>query len=662
MGKKLMMMVALCGGLFLTSCVDNNESESVTDVRNAKAEQLRSIAAMNNAEAAAKQIIANAQAALMTAQAEAEKAMAAKILAEAELLKKQAELVDLQKQAAEIQNEADRIANQKAQTELEKAILDLETAKKQAELDLARIAAEMERMQQEAALELEKLKLELKKAQQDLIDYEKQLADNATQEEKDRIAAERQELQKRADAYAKAIQELIDAQKKLSELKKDLVLMNAGLTNLEAAKQEAILANNNQISLLEKRIATYKQYTNHTEDVTALTNKRTELVHKGSLLYDQYRALYTAYTNVQVTDAAYEAEWQAIVKDDIFSFMSYFYVQRVKADNSSDYHIGNNTVPYPINNYSYPQINVSYAPVIHIFESSDGTPYDEEFGDTLYISDLWGEFPAGADIRKLEIEVDNYLATLQYNKEYYEDLVKDLQAQYNGKATGPLYYDEEGLQPVYDEDGNHVEGPIRNAVDSAAYLYAEYQEETKEPRKTLLLNLFNAASNREVLLKNDIANYESGVEYFASEVTTLTEYWKFYPNMQQYVEALQVKLDAYNKVLIAAYTDKIAAWEKSEEAWSAYYDVLIEIDAIEALLNGSNGQTGAQDLLAMIEAAEAEIERLKAENEDVSAITDQKELITYQEALIAAQEVVVKAKEAALAAAKADLDEVMPEE
>ena len=46
MKKKLMMVAVLLGALSLGACVDNDESASVTAVRNAKAEQLKGLAAL----------------------------------------------------------------------------------------------------------------------------------------------------------------------------------------------------------------------------------------------------------------------------------------------------------------------------------------------------------------------------------------------------------------------------------------------------------------------------------------------------------------------------------------------------------------------------------------------------------------------------------------
>jgi len=73
MRKKFMLVAALAGILSLGACVDDKESASVEAIRNAKAEQLKSVAAMNNAEAEATKLLAEANAALLAIQAELDK-------------------------------------------------------------------------------------------------------------------------------------------------------------------------------------------------------------------------------------------------------------------------------------------------------------------------------------------------------------------------------------------------------------------------------------------------------------------------------------------------------------------------------------------------------------------------------------------------------------
>lgn len=77
MKKKLMMVAVLLGALTLGACVDDNESQSVTDVRKAKAEQLSALAAKAKAEGEAALINANAEKAYKEAWAEYYKAQSA---------------------------------------------------------------------------------------------------------------------------------------------------------------------------------------------------------------------------------------------------------------------------------------------------------------------------------------------------------------------------------------------------------------------------------------------------------------------------------------------------------------------------------------------------------------------------------------------------------
>ena len=87
MRKNFLAIYALVGALVaspvFTSCVDDSESASVTSVRGAKAEQLKSIAALNNAKAQAEATLAQAEAALIAAQTAQDQANAKKEAAEA---------------------------------------------------------------------------------------------------------------------------------------------------------------------------------------------------------------------------------------------------------------------------------------------------------------------------------------------------------------------------------------------------------------------------------------------------------------------------------------------------------------------------------------------------------------------------------------------------
>jgi multidrug efflux pump subunit AcrA (membrane-fusion protein) len=87
MKGKFMIIAALLGALTFGACVDTEESSSVTAIRNAKAEQLKSIATLNNAKAQAEATIAAAEAQLAAAQAQLLAAEAAALNAETEAVK-----------------------------------------------------------------------------------------------------------------------------------------------------------------------------------------------------------------------------------------------------------------------------------------------------------------------------------------------------------------------------------------------------------------------------------------------------------------------------------------------------------------------------------------------------------------------------------------------
>lgn len=119
-----MMVAVLLGALSLGACVDDNESQSVTDVRNAKAEALKATAKLDEAKAEAELIRANAEKAMKEAQAEYYKAQAA----------------------------AEQATANSKEFELEKAkekyALDLEKIKLQAQFDLQKLQDQMAEYEQ----------------------------------------------------------------------------------------------------------------------------------------------------------------------------------------------------------------------------------------------------------------------------------------------------------------------------------------------------------------------------------------------------------------------------------------------------------------------------------------------------------------------------------
>ena len=120
MKKKLMMVAVLLGALSLGACVDDNESASVTAIRDAQAQKQAALAEYYSAQAEAELIAANADAELKAAQARYQEALAAYQEAQTEQAR-----FNLQK-AQEEYNRYLEQANIEAQTALLKAQIELQ--------------------------------------------------------------------------------------------------------------------------------------------------------------------------------------------------------------------------------------------------------------------------------------------------------------------------------------------------------------------------------------------------------------------------------------------------------------------------------------------------------------------------------------------------------
>ena len=202
MRKNFLAIYALVGALVaspvFTSCVDNEESPSVTQLRGAKAEQLKAAAALAQAQAAAETTLANAEAALKAAQAEYQNA-----LAEA----KKAET-----------------ANQEEMTKQAQERFALEIAQLEAQ-------TEMYLLQYQASIQ----------------NYKNQLED-----------AEYNRFNQLYSRYLNELDELIDMQRQLVNDKNQLARLEANVISQEAWNQYYIKNQERNIAAYEAQIALLK--------------------------------------------------------------------------------------------------------------------------------------------------------------------------------------------------------------------------------------------------------------------------------------------------------------------------------------------------------------------------------------------------------------------
>lgn len=646
MKKKFMMVTLLLGTLMLGACVDDNETASVSAVREATAKQLKSVAAMNRAEAEASKTLAAAEVALLQAKAAAEKANAEYSKAMTEQRQKAAELLELQKEGTSIDN-------QKKQAELEKQLAELEKTKLNAQKQLADIEAQMKQAEMNAQAALMRAQKDLLAAQQELLDVEERLAAAKTQAERDAILAERDELQRLAANYSEAAFNLLTAKRDYNRAVSTLVGLENGLVTAQQAKEKAIIDNNNLIAQYKVFIEAYKKYTNYTEDVQALKNQRAELVAKKGLLWDGYLAAQHEYYAVNVDNAASYALTDSLrYKDKFSTFARNAYRNGSYVDGEESKRV-DGVIHDILDNGGNPLIaqDFSFYPKTYSYDIPGLSPFSDIVGDSLAID----VFPTMPDLRGgwAELAVEDREADLKTWIKDAQDNQKKLEKWYNGAAT-------EGDYGVTVDDGNGNMIPstkaCKNLVDSTAYLKAKYEAETNETAKADYRTKYQAMLRKETQAKNDIEMYSSSAESDQKALENLLEQWDMLKNYATYQAELQKAMDTRNAMVVEEYAEAVAAWYVYAEKYAAYTAVDKEIAAIDAVLNYNNRVQGAEDLESAIKYYEEEIARLEAENEDYSTIESQEEAIAMQKDIVAAKEAVVKALEVIAAQTKAELD------
>ncbi len=292
MQHKALFAAVFCGALCLTGCIKNIESESVTEVRKAKAQEIASVAKLNEAQASAATTLANAQAAISAAQAELIKAQAAKETAEAALIQAKADLEKVNVEIAKVKLEEEKVVLQQKKVELEKLIA-------QAEADIARAEA----AKQESINRLNKAKAQAEidqiNAQKALIEAEKNLMAAANEME----AEKQTRLVTLWANYEQALEEVYDAQAKLIKKEVQAAQVKAGIqSGLEVMAEEAALLSQ-EIEMMKAQAEYLTQIAgkSYQEIITEIEKYQEEYLAADAVLmeaYNKWTAANEAWSDV----------------------------------------------------------------------------------------------------------------------------------------------------------------------------------------------------------------------------------------------------------------------------------------------------------------------------------------------------------------------------
>ena len=171
MQKKALFVAMFCGALCLTGCLKNVESESVTQVRLAKADQLKAEASLLQAQASAETVLASAQAELIKAQAALTKAEADKVAAETAYQQVLNDLKAVEVQLKQVEVESAKVDLQMKKAELEARQAELEVIIANSKMELERVALELQAIKASMAVDAVQQALALAQAEKAMQDF-----------------------------------------------------------------------------------------------------------------------------------------------------------------------------------------------------------------------------------------------------------------------------------------------------------------------------------------------------------------------------------------------------------------------------------------------------------------------------------------------------------
>ncbi len=641
MKKKLMMVAVLLGALSLGACVDDNESASVTAIREAKAEQLKSIAAINNAEAKLAEALMESKIAIEAAKARQEEAAAAEAEANAKI-------AELKAQLAADSYDANLAA------ELAKA----EAAKKQAEADLQAAQAEIEAGTLSLQKLLSELQIQLLQAQYNL------------QKEQDNIAdLKLEDLLDLADVYASALSGYISLEQTISAQEALLASQKADLTDWEVLKASEIAAKEYSIEVYNMQIETLKKYTNYTEDIDALKLQLEEADEAKKLAQEEYAKLNKAFNDLDIADlkeAAGVTDLKKTVTDDAL----YKLINR-----------STSTSVVGVDFSSYIPGSVSWGGYTITSEDGEYT-YRVTAADSL---ELKLEYK---DVRALKIDVDDAIAAedVAGKKAAINTATTGLQALYNAAvaatvaakaawdaaptdATKKAAYEAaltaEATAKTNLENGQSTLEAAEENVEKLNTMYALVSDQTLGTALEAAVKAYNEAI---------VAVYAEKAEAsFAKDVAQATlgekriEYNTLYAVVYGNNQGSYFTISLWELYTQTYSDDPYASDINYNNTWS-WYDMsdpsimsILQNSFIEYYAQDNADLMGASTIDAEIKRLEAAIEVAEEEIEDLKDVTTQEELIERTQATIdglTARSAALKVKVDAL---KARLDAKMAE-
>lgn len=470
MQHKALFVAMLVGSIGLASCVKNIESQSVTDVRNAKAKQIESVAKLNEATAQAEIIKANAEATIAAAQAKLLEAQAKQAEANAALIQAQAELQAVNIQIQMVKLEEEKVILQAKKAELQKLIAEYEAA-------IALAEAQMQEYLNRLANAEAQAEIDALKNQAELLKQEKLLAAAAASLEDElraRVTTVWNNYSTAVNNYNTKAVELVKKEAELAKLQAKAV-DNREITYDEIVAQEA------KIARLEEELEVMEEYLEMTSDeIKELIEPAREALIAANTAQAEATAIKTAANNEYYTldgkAKEYEQGWYNNFENFVYNHSSLY------PKFAGVYNIYNEeTERYESGLYFYQEEGTDLSQIFVPLWTNSAYGYLEEKELAIYPEPVEGvratntvSIPAVIKFNPAHIYTENF-------DEYFKALVDDK------KKTAED--NKEYYKTNYDADVEYVEGKI-TALKGELAAYADYVEaakpEIQEARNAIL--------------------------------------------------------------------------------------------------------------------------------------------------------------------------------
>ena len=512
-----MMVAVLLGALTLGACVDDNESQSVTDVRNAKTEQLKAMAALDKAKAEAELIAANAEKALKEAQAEYQKSLAAAEQAEAELKQQQKE------QAAQ------------------------------------RFVLEIQRLEAETSEAVAR-------AKQQIANYENTIAtENNTK------------LTTLFSNYSTALGELVTLNQTLTGTQASIAYLEAGVEYAKAYAKTQITNNERNIAGYNAQLEVLKDPANTNIDDKEMYAKWQAAAKKAALAWNAVHA----NEGVAAKEAgdAVKAAWEVMDMDLVnaansrYSVIDYTYGDYVEYVNSiyvNKMGLGSLKENFRVNESNKLTADRYFASNVAAALDNLGTSADAKDKNTAY-GRLAAANAALADAKAMPETTDAEKAAKKTAIEQAEtsvasakDNLANDQTTYNHAVAEKKAFDD-AFAAIDIAAYNDASAAIVAALDKQDEAIETYNKAAETPNElsaeaTALQNLYNNATNIDeqiVQLEANIASANKQIEYYKGTYVTDSETALVQANQE--IENLKAKIAAQTKIVDAAKTALDAA-------------------------------------------------------------------------------------------------------